>query len=270
VGKLANLTTVKTARTESFVYTPPPEAFEAARILVKPALGYPDGPPVTVSMPVLRTVLRGLRRANPHARIVIIEGSCTEISIEDIFRRRGLLQLLDDNMRAADAELLNLAEYPNLLDNPAKYPSMLAPAYIGEYDCCISVSAFKRTTVNGQPLISASLKNLYGLFPREHYAGSSPHYRGQLHQPGVPEILKDIYFTVGHRFHGAVVDLTEKFVSPDERPDRGEAVPVGQIVWGEDLLAVDETACRLAGEEPAGYLASIRSLRAGLEAAHEQ
>jgi uncharacterized protein (DUF362 family) len=211
---------------------------------------------------VLKTVLRGLRRANPHARIVIIEGSGGEVGVEEIFRRSGLLQLLDDNMRAADAEQLNLAEYPNLLEIPVKYPSMLAPAYVGEYDCCISVAAFKRTMVNGQPLISASLKNLVGLFPREHYGG-------ELGQPGVPEILKDMYFTIGHRFHGAVVDLTEKLVSPDERPDRGEAVPVGQVVWGDDLLAVDETACRLAGEEPAGYLAPIRQLRDGLEAAHE-
>jgi uncharacterized protein (DUF362 family) len=270
VGKLANPATVKTARTESFVYTPPPEAFGAARILVKPALGYPAGPPVTVSMPVLGAVLRGLRRANPHARIVIIEGVCTEVGVEEVFWRSGLLQLLDDNMRAADAERINLVEYPNLLAAPVKYPSMLAPAYIGDYECCISVSAFKRTAVSGQPLISASLKNLYGLFPREHYAGRSPHYRGELHQPSVPEILQDIYFTVGHRFHGAVVDLTEKFVSPDWQPDQGEAVPVGQVVWGEDLLAVDEAACRLAGEEPASYLAPIRALRAELEAAREQ
>lgn len=270
VGKLAELMAVKTAKSESFVYTPPPQAYEAVRILVKPNLGYPAGPPVTVSMDVLGAVLRGLRRANPTARIVVVEGVCSKTSADDIFRQSGLLDLLDDNMRAGDADQLSLREYPNLLAKPVKYKTMLAPEYIGDYDCCISVSAFKRTILKDEPLISASLKNLYGLFPRAHYAARSKNSRGQLHRPSVPEVLKDIYFTVGHLFHGAVVDLTHKFVSPDWKPDRGESVPVGQVVWGDDLLAVDETACRIAGEPAASYIAPIRRLRDQLRTAESE
>jgi hypothetical protein len=58
-----------------------------------------------------------------------------------------------------------------------------------------------------------------------------------------------------------VVDLTEKLVSPDWRPDKGEAVPVGQVVWGDDLLAVDEVACRVAGEPIARYIDDIRGVK---------
>jgi uncharacterized protein (DUF362 family) len=261
MGKLTDLAAVSTAKTKSFVYLPPPEAFEAVRILVKPNLGYPVGPPVTVSAYVLDKVLRGLRRANPHARIVVIEGVCSDVAVEDIFEQHGVYDLLDENMRAGDAEQLIMTEYPNLLDAPVKYAAMTAPGYIGEYDCVISVGAFKRTTLKGEPLISASLKNLYGLFPREKYRGRSPKARGQLHSPSVPDVLKDIYFSVGYHFHGAVVDLTHKFVSKDWRPDVGEAVPVGQVVWGTDLLAVDEVACRLGGEATADYIAPIRALR---------
>lgn len=257
--------TVSHAKTESFVYMPPPQAYGATRILVKPNLGYPYPPPATVSMTVLGAVLRGLRRASPLARIVIIEGVADAQSAERIFKQLGVLDLLDDNMRLADAESLIMTEYANLSPKPVRFKTMTAPAYIGEYDCCISVGTFKRTILKEKPLISASLKNLYGVFPREVYRGRSPNYRGQLHRPSVPEVLQDIYFSVGRYFHGAVVDLTHKLVSPDESPIKGEHIPIGQVVWGDDLLAVDEMACQLAGEPTPDYIHTIRALQREME-----
>jgi len=261
LAKPSLITAVNNAKTASFAYIPPAVAFNAPRIIVKPNLGYPKKPPVVISMRVLEGVLRGLRRVNPSARILIIEGACSKVAMMDLFKRSGIDDLLDDGMQVADAEELPLRDYPNLLPEPIKYKTMRAPAVLGDYECLISVGAFKRTTLKGEPLISASLKNLYGLFPRDFYHGRSPNARGQLHQPSVPEILKDVYFTIGHLFDGAVVDLDQKFVSPDHKPDRGEAVPVGQVVWGDDLLAVDEAACRLGGEQVASYLTPIRDLR---------
>lgn len=261
MGKLTDFASVKVADAQSFVYTPPPQAFDATRILVKPNLGYPKAAPVTVSMGVLGAVLRGLRRANPNARILVAEGVCSKVSAEEIFEKHGVAEHLDDNMRLGDLENLQMDTYPNLLDDPVKYKEMIAPAYLKEYDCCISVGTFKRTTLKGEALISASLKNLYGVFPREQYSGRSKNARGQLHTPSVPEVLKDIYFSVGYLFHGSVVDLTHKLVSPDHRPDVGEQVPIGKVVWGDDLLAVDETACRLADEPVASYIPAIRELR---------
>lgn len=254
---------VQTANADAFVYVPPESAWNASRILVKPNLGYPVGPPATVSLPVLAAVLRGLRRASPQGRILIVEGVCSPTSIETIFQQRGVYDLLDKEMRVADAETLQMKEFPNRLAEPVKYRSMTAPAYIEEFDCKISIGAFKRTVLNDQPLISASLKNLYGLLPRDVYHARSPHARGQLHRPSVPLVLRDIYFSIGHFFDGAVVDLTHKYISPDWRPDRMRNVsqPIGKVVWGDDLLAVDETACRVAGEPVAPYLADIRTLR---------
>ncbi|MEO0770480.1 MAG: DUF362 domain-containing protein, partial [Cyanobacteria bacterium J06649_4] len=127
--------------------------------------------------------------------------------------------------------------------------------------CRISISAFKKTSLKGRDLISATLKNLYGLFPRAKYKARSPHSRGQLHRPSVPLVLQDVYFSIGHLFDGGVVDCDRKFISHDYKPDKGDSFDVGQVIWGNDLLDVDRIACKVGGEPEASYLAPIQNLR---------
>jgi hypothetical protein len=258
------LSSVHIAATSDFVYTPPAIATTAQRILVKPNLGYPVGPPVTVSMGILGQVLTGLRKENPRAEILIVEGVCSAISLSEIVHRNGLSSILDNGMQVLDADTLPLKAYPNLLPQPVRFKTMQAPALLEEVDCRISVSAFKRTILKDRPLISASLKNLYGLFPRAHYRARSPNSRGQLHRPSVPLILQDVYFTIGHLFDGAVVDGDRKFVSKDWKPDRGKAEPLGKVFWGEDLLQVDRQACQTGNEGIPDYLDAIKRLRSSL------
>lgn len=255
----AELVTV--AEATNLVYQPPTTAHQARRILVKPNLGYPAQPPVTVSLKILAAVLQGLRRVNPTAEILIVEGVCSPIALTEIARRRGLDALLDEGMRLLDADELPLQEYENRSPVPVRFQSMWAPALLTAVDCRISVSALKRTILKDQVLISASLKNLYGLFPRAKYKARSPHSRGQLHRPSVPQILQDVYFTIGHLFDGAVVDADLKLVSPDWKPDRGQVIPVGKVIFGADLLAVDRQACHIGGEATPDYLQAIERLK---------
>lgn len=249
------------ALTTEFIYTPPPAAINARRILVKPNLGYPVAAPVTVSMNVLGKVLQGLRQANPNAEILIVEGVCSSASLTEIATRLGLYSLLDEGMKLLDADELPLLEYINISPSPVRFKSMFAPAILAEVDCRISVGAFKKTHLNGTALISASLKNLYGLFPRAKYKARSPKSRGQLHRPSVPLILQDVYFTIGRLFNGAVVDADQKFVSPDWKPDKGKAVKIGKVFYGEDILAVDKMACEIGEENIPDYLDAIEKLR---------
>lgn len=258
---VAQSSATQVSTTAAFHYQPPPSAVGAQRILVKPNLGYPVAPPVTISMGVLGEVLRGLRQASPQAEILIVEGVCSPVALSEIASRNGLYALLDAGMQILDADQLPLREYPNQAPTPVRFATMTAPALLAEVDCRISVSALKRTTLKGEALISASLKNLYGLFPRSRYKARSPNSRGQLHRPSVPLILQDVYFCIGHLFDGAVVDADQKFVSPDWKPDRGKAVEVGQVIWGEDLLAVDRTACEVGGEAVPNYVAAIEEMR---------
>ena len=123
------------------------------------------------------------------------------------------------------------------------------------------------SSANNQPedlasfLASASLKNLYGLFPRSHYKARSPNSRGQLHRPSVPLILQDVYFCIGHLFDGAVVDGDRKLESPDWKPDKGKTIELGKIFWGDDLISVDRKACEVGGEEIPDYLEAIAAQR---------
>jgi Domain of unknown function (DUF362) len=252
---------VHVSKTELFQYEPPPSAYGASRILVKPNLGYPVGPPVTVSMGVLDSVLRGLRWVNATAEILIVEGVCSPVPLTEIASRNGLCSLLDAGMQLLDADQLPLREYPNRSPQPVRFQTMVAPALLAEVECCISVSAFKRTTLQNQPLISASLKNLYGLFPRAKYKARSANSRGQLHRPSVPLVLQDVYFSIGHLFHGAVVDGDRKFVSRDWKPDKGDAVPLGQVFWGDDIINVDRRACEVGNEAIPDYINAIELLR---------
>jgi hypothetical protein len=246
--------------TESFVYQPPIAAVGARRILVKPNLGYPVAAPVTVSMGVLEKVLQGLRSASPGAEILIVEGVCSPVSLADIVGKHGLYALLDEGMQVVDADTLPMVEYENRSPQPVRFKTMWAPELLRDVDCRISVGAFKRTILKDEPLISASLKNLYGLFPRAKYKARSPHSRGQLHRPSVPLVLQDVYFCIGHLFDGAVVDGGQRFVSRDWKPDKGDAIAWGQVFFGDDLVGVDRRACEVAGEA-LGYLAAIDRLR---------
>ncbi|KAM3100924.1 DUF362 domain-containing protein [Phormidesmis sp. 146-12] len=252
---------VQTASAKDFVYQPPAIAHNAKRILVKPNLGYPIGPPVTVSMGVLRSVLSALRLASPQAEILIVEGVCSPVSLADIAGKNGLYALLDEGMQLLDADALSIVEYPNLCPTPVRFQTMWAPALLQEVDCRITVGTFKRTILKDQPLISASLKNLYGLFPRAKYKARSANSRGQLHRPSVPQILQDVYFCIGHLFDGAVVDADRRLMSHDWKPDKGTAIEVGKVFFGDDLVAVDRAACQATKEPIPDYLEAIEQHR---------
>ena len=239
-------------QTALFRYTPPDLARTAKRILLKPNLGYPVAAPVTVSLGILSSVLKSLREINPTAEILIVEGVCSPVNLSQIVAKHGVYSVLDAGMRILDADELEIIEYENLSPEPARFKTMWAPKLLQEVECRISLGTFKRTILKDEVLISASLKNLYGLFPRS---------RGQLHRPSVPLVLQDVYFTIGHLFDGAVIDADERLISRDWKPDKGDKVKSDRIFWGNDLLEVDALACETLGEEIPSYLKAIEKLR---------
>lgn len=213
MGKLADLSSIKTAKSDSFVYTVPMAAFDAIRIMVI----YTDANAARISEDLLSSVLRGLRRANPTARILIIEETQSE----------RITRLIDDNMRATTTDELIMTAYHNQWPGESDFPTLTAPEYVEDYDCCISLCALD--VGNGQ--VKASVDNLRALIDHEAH----PEEELTTLRP------EDLYFTYGFFFDGAVIELD------------------GQIVWGDNLLGADETAARIANVPKPDYLASIRA-----------
>lgn len=240
-----------------FTYTPPRSAIDAKRILLKPNLGYPAPHPATVSMEVLDAVIQGIRRVNPSAEILIVEGVCHSLPAPVIMQKLGLPALLGDKVYFLDADTLPCIRYPNSASTPFRFEDMEAPALISEVDCRISIGCIKRTWLKNNVLMSCSIKNLYGLFPRAKYKARSPKSRGQLHRPDVHQVIADVYHTLGILFDGAVIDGTEKFISKDWQPDQGHGQPFGKVIWGDNLLECDRKACELAAEGMPAYLQAI-------------
>ncbi|MCS6834419.1 MAG: hypothetical protein NZ750_00180 [Anaerolineae bacterium] len=225
MGKLAQLATVKSAKTETFVYVPSDAAYKAARILLRANLGLTPGAPPSTTLEVLTAVLRGLRRASPLGRILIIDRICPSSSAERVFERLGLAERLDEEMRfAASDELVQKA-----------YGPLQAPAYLEEFDCVVSLTGWG--VENGQ--VRSALEGLYGLARCD-----------------------DAYLVgEGETRHRLVCDylaphIDDWIVELPRAPQRE-----GQVVWGKDGLAVEETACRLAGVPVPPHVLALRANR---------
>jgi uncharacterized protein (DUF362 family) len=87
-----------------------------------------------------------------------------------------------------------------------------------------------------------SLKNLFGTLPGICYGWP----KNELHWRGIPNSIVDIALT--HTPHLAIVDGI--IGMEGDGPLNGTAKPVGALVMGADLVAVDATCCRLMGLPP--------------------
>ena len=166
---------------------------------------------------------------------MVIEGVTDDKDAGEIFKETGVIELLDREMRLTDSDYLIMREYPNLLPEPHHFASMTASEYIKDYDCVISLASGK---MNGAP----SLQNLTGIFPQAQY-------KDAFQQMPLNDLLSDVYFTIGHYFHGFVVDMSEQA--------EDESIP-GKVMWGEDCLAVDEVACQMMKKPVPDIIESIR------------
>src|SRR5947208_17185361 len=87
-----------------------------------------------------------------------------------------------------------------------------------------------------------SLKNLFGTLPGICYGWP----KNELHWRGIPNSIIDIALT--QTPHLAIVDAVVGMEG--DGPLNGTARPVGALVMGIDLVAVDATCCRLMGLPP--------------------
>jgi len=117
--------------------------------------------------------------------------------------------------------------------------TMTLPAALGQADWVVSVAKMKTHHWAG---VTLSMKNLFGVMPGIVYGWP----KNVLHHEGIDRSIIDINATVQPHF--AIVDGIVGMEG--DGPIMGDPTPVGVIVMGRNLPAVDATCCRIMGIEP--------------------
>jgi uncharacterized protein (DUF362 family) len=230
------------------------------RVVIKPNMGYLRSHPGTVRPELLARLMTLIGEGAPQCTIHVIEGVTFAGSALDGFAYHGLLDRdWPVPVVFGDTDLLPRCEYLNPRPLRPRFGRFTAPELLGQADLALSVAPLKRTILNGTPLLSGTVKNLYGLLPRDMYRARSPHSRGMLHRPSVHMVIPEVFRTLGRYFHGGIVDLHEFYDSPDWHPDRGRGRSVGKVIVGTNLVETDLKACEVAGVEPNGYLVDLKA-----------
>jgi uncharacterized protein (DUF362 family) len=125
-----------------------------------------------------------------------------------------------------------------------------------EADLLVSMPKLKTHHWAGMTL---SMKNLFGIVPGVKYGWP----KNFLHWHGIHESIVDINSTI--RSHFSIVDGIVGMEG--NGPIQGTPKPVGVLVFGDDLVAVDSTCARVAGLNPEkiGYLMKASAFLGNLD-----
>ena len=187
--------------------------------------------------------------------IILAEGTSHNRDAEDLFRRAGYEALARRRgVRLVDLNYDDLTPVKCVNPRATLLREIALPRTIGEADVLISVPKLKTHKLAG---ITLSLKNMFGILPGMVYGWP----KNTLHWNGIPLSICEINGTV--RTHYTVVDGVVGMEG--HGPIMGTARKAGVLVMGDNALAVDATAARIMGVDPArvDYLAMAQKLRLG-------
>jgi len=187
--------------------------------------------------------------------IVLAEATSHNRDAEDLFRRAGYEALARrQGVRLVDLNYDDLTPVKCVNPKATLLREIALPRTIGEADVLISVPKLKTHKLAG---ITLSLKNMFGILPGMVYGWP----KNTLHWNGIPLSICEINGTV--KTHYTVVDGVVGMEG--HGPIMGTARKAGVLVMGDNALAVDATAARVMGVDPArvDYLAMAHKLRLG-------
>jgi len=222
-------------RDSDFVFTPPPQLAWARRVLIKPCAGYPLPYPVTTSVKLLNSIIKGIRKVT-NADIIIADGTPGGESIYPVYQALGYnfhhVLLLD----IRDSIFI---EVQNPLTEFYAVESFWVPNVVLRSDFLISVTPFKVCGQAGR----FSVANLLSLLPVSKYQKGKSGGWGTLHALGIEKVLADLYFTLP--FDLGIIEAHQKLFCADN-PAEGKAEEYGKILIGEPH-EIDLEAARIAG-----------------------
>ncbi|RIK72364.1 MAG: iron-sulfur cluster-binding protein [Planctomycetota bacterium] len=216
------------------------EHLRGKRVLLKPNLVEPNRaiPHMTTHPAVILAAAEAFRRYG--ARVTVGEAPGHVRDTELALDESGVGEALrDGELQFADLNYQDVAWRPNAgRISPLK--GLFLPRAVVEADYVVSMPKLKTHHWVG---VTASMKNLYGVLPGIKYGWP----KNVLHHAGIPETVADICSTVPRAL--AIIDAID--CMEGDGPILGSIKPMGLLLIGANLPAVDATAARIMGLEPA-------------------
>ena len=211
-----------------------------ARVLLKPNLvDFVEGYPTFTHPRVAQAMIR-LACEMGAQEIVVGEGTTFRRDPQAILDATGYTEMLArENVPFVDLNYDDLVSIP-LKGGYTSLKTLFVAKTIRDADVLVSMPKLK---THHWTLISASIKNLFGIVPGIKYGWP----KNTLHIQGIPAFLAELADSLPTRAC-AVVDGIVGLEG--DGPIFGNAVPSGALIVGTDLLAVDATCARLMGLEP--------------------
>jgi len=232
----ADLVSILKQQFEHFVAAVP---LAGKRVVLKPNLvEYQRNKVINTDPRVVSAVIE-LCKQEGAAEVVVAEGPGHWRNVSFLVDESGLGEVLQrhkvpfvDLNHDEPFKMLNLGRLTRL-------DYLYLARTVAQADVFISLPKLKTHHWAGATL---SLKNLFGILPGICYGWP----KNELHWRGIPNSIIDIALTCTP--HLAVVDGIVGMEG--DGPLNGTAKPVGVLVMGADLVAVDSTCCRLMGLDP--------------------
>jgi len=204
------------------------------RVVLKPNLvEYRREKVINTDPRVVDAVIQLCKREGA-AEIVVAEGPGHWRNVQFLVRESGLGDVLEKHgVRFVDLNHDEPVKMTNL-GRLTRLDYLYLTRTVVSSDVFISLPKLKTHHWAGATL---SLKNLFGTLPGICYGWP----KNELHWRGIPNSIVDIACT--HTPHFAIVDGI--IGMEGDGPLMGSAKPVGALIMGADLVAVDATCCRL-------------------------
>lgn len=216
-----------------------PTALRGKRVLLKPNLVEPrrDRPQMTTHPAVIVAVAEAFRGWG--ARVAVGEAPGHVRDTEMALAESGVAEALSD--AALEFQDLNYEPAAWVANRGRQSPlaGFYFPQSVLQADLIVSLPKLKTHHWVG---MTASMKNLYGVLPGIKYGWP----KNVLHHAGIPQTVVDINASLPRLL--TVVDGIE--CMEGDGPILGTPKPMGLLLMGGNLPAVDATAARIMGLSP--------------------
>jgi uncharacterized protein (DUF362 family) len=209
------------------------------RVLLKPNLvEYEPGTVINTDARLVVGAALALRRAGAN-EVVVAEGPGHRRDIEYLITSTGLYDhLREEGIRFVDLNHDDVRSVP-LRSQFTGLPELMLPATLLDADLVVSMPKLKTHHWAG---ITCGMKNLFGVIPGAVYGWP----KNLLHFRGIDNSILDIVSTVRPQL--TIVDAIVGMEG--DGPIMGRPKPVGAVLMGTDVVAVDACAARLMGLRP--------------------